>query len=524
MVWIVLGEKSGFIQLVSKGEVKGMLPKGAYLTIEEGKNKFIIRVDESQQSQTFSPSPMLIDMDLNPLSQDQKCQNIISAYRVKDIIHEEGSLIEYIRPLSKARRSTQEEIDIALGNNKKGARVFISTIYAGKNKILNDEQNKLITAFLPDDMFYHQTLVCGTTGSGKTVATKYLAQYFVEELGGAVLAINVKEADFLKMNKKSEPKKEAVINEWASLDKKAHPITNFVVYYPAGNEISPSKGVDTEITQSVTLNVKEIDPESLIGLLQGITDKAAESLPNIFRFCQENQKQKGTESTYRFTEFRNYFERGINDQLNYDTMNIRGDSGSIKLARGTYDSILRKLDAVAHFFDNEDGSVSLSESDILIKGKMSVIDVNSKNGIIFGSVLLRNLLNRIVRAKGDQRYKVPILIIIDEVKSFYNSDASTEALGDLDMICRQGRSSKIGVIFSSQNPTDIPSGLTSVINTKILFKSSYTNLKSLGINVSAQEMESLQKGYAVASIHEVPQLKFVKFPLAFAGVFEEKED
>jgi len=151
---------------------------------------------------------------------------------------EEGSLIEYIRPLSKARRSTQEEIDIALGNNKKGARVFISTIYAGKNKILNDEQNKLITAFLPDDMFYHQTLVCGTTGRGKTVATKYLAQYFVEELGGAVLAINVKEADFLKMNKKSEPKKEAVINEWASLDKKAHPITNFVVYYPAGNEIS----------------------------------------------------------------------------------------------------------------------------------------------------------------------------------------------------------------------------------------------------------------------------------------------
>jgi hypothetical protein len=524
MVWIVLGEKNGFIQLVSKGEVKGMLPKGAYLTIQEGKNKFIIRVGESQQSQTFSPSPMLIDMDLNPLSQDQKCQNIISAYRVKDIISEEGSLIEYIKPLSKARRSTQEEIDIALGNNKKGAKVFISTIYAGRNKILNDEKNKLITAFLPEDMFYHQTLVCGATGSGKTVATKYLAQYFVEELGGAVLAINVKEADFLKMDKQSEPNKDSIVKEWKSLGEKEHPISNFVVYYPAGNEISPSKGVNPEITQSVTLNVKEIDPESLIGLLQGITDKAAESLPNVFRFWQEREKESGTDESYRFTEFRNYFERGINDQLNYNTMNIRGDSGSIKLARGTYDSILRKLDAVAHFFDNEDDSISLTESDILIKGKMSVIDVNSKNGIIFGSILLRNLLNRIVLAKGEQKSKVPILIIIDEVKMFYSSDASTEALGDLDIICRTGRSSKIGVIFSSQNPTDIPSGLSSVINTKILFKSSSSNLKSLGMKVSQQEMECLQKGYAVASIHDMPQLKFIKFPLAFAGVFEDKED
>ena len=44
------------------------------------------------------------------------------------------------------------------------------------------------------------------------------------------------------------------------------------------------------------------------------------------------------------------------------------------------------------------------------------------------------------------------------------------------------------------------------------------------MKVSQQEMESLQKGYAVASIHDIPQLKFIKFPLAFAGVFEDKED
>ena len=37
-----------------------------------------------------------------------------------------------------------------------------------------------ITARLPEDMFFHQMMVCGKTGSGKTVALKYLAQYFTE--------------------------------------------------------------------------------------------------------------------------------------------------------------------------------------------------------------------------------------------------------------------------------------------------------------------------------------------------------
>lgn len=112
------------------------------------------------------------------------------------------------------------------------------------------------------------------------------------------------------------------------------------------------------------------------------------------------------------------------------------------------------------------------------------------------------------------------MIIIDEVHQFYNTTASNEALGDLDTICRTGRSQKIGVIFSSQNPTDIPSGLSSVINTKIFFKSDVSAAKSHGVAISSDEMESLKKGFAAVSIHELSQLKILKFPMAFAGVFE----
>ena len=518
MVWIVLGEKSGKIALVSKNNVSGLLPKGSYLTIEDGDTKFILRVDNSVQQEPYSPSPMIIDMDLSPLKQDQKCQNIITAYRVKDITNRTDGLIDYIRPQLIARRSNQEEIDLAFGDIKDGPSVLLATVHSNKNQLLSDEEDALITTKLPNDMFYHQMLICGKTGSGKTVATKYLAQYFVEELEGAVLAINVKDVDFLKMDMPSDAKNPQVLKEWSMLSNEAHGIDNFIVYYPANTNISLTKGVNQDICQRITLNVHEIDPESLTGLLQGISDVGAQNLPNIFRWWQEHRKN-GDETNFTFSNFVIHFQSAQDDKYILPTLNIRGDESEIKLHAGTYNNILWNLNVAVDFFDNENAK-SLDETDILQAGKMSVIDVAGKNGIQFGSIILRHLLNRIVSAKSEQRSSVPILIIIDEVHQFYNTSASNEALGDLDTICRTGRSQKIGVIFSSQNPTDMPRGLSSVINTKIFFKSDVTAAKSHGIVINSDEMESLKTGFAAAAVHDLSQLKFFKFPMAFAGVFE----
>lgn len=520
MTWIVLGEDGGKIKFVSKNDVTGLLPKGSYLTIEEKGVKFILRVDNSSQHEPYSPSPMIIDMDLSPLNPDQKCQNIITAYRIKDLTNRSDGLIEYIRPQLLARRSNQEEIDLAFGDIKEGPQVFLATVHSGQNQLLTDEKNSLITTRLPTDIFYHQMLICGKTGSGKTVATKYLAQYFIEELGGAVLAINVKDVDFLKMDKSSNTNNPQVIKEWDKLGQKAHGIDNFIVYYPANTIISHTKGVNPDICQKITLNVQEIDPESLTGLLHGITDAAAQNLPNIFRWWQEDRRNKRSKEDFTFSNFVNYFQEAQDNKYYFPTLNIRGDESAVTLHAGTYNNILRNLNVAVDFFDNENAK-SLTERDILQPGKMSVIDVAGKNGIQFGSIVLRHLLNRIVSTKSEQKSELPILIIIDEVHQFYNTSASNEALGDLDTICRTGRSQKIGVIFSSQNPTDIPSGLSSVINTKIFFKSDASAAKSHGIVISSDEMESLRKGFAGASIHELPQLRILKFPMAFAGVYED---
>ena len=513
-----MGEKNGRIQLVSKSNVDGLLPKGAYLTIEEGSSKFILRVDDTQQIESYSPSPMVIDMDLKPLHQDQKCQNVISAFRIKDLITREDGLIDYIKPQTIARRSTQEEIDSAMSGNKEGAKVFLATVHSSQNQLLIDENHKFITTSLPDDMFFHQILICGKTGSGKTVAMKYLAQYFVEKFDGAVLAVNVKESDLLRMNKASTIKNKQIEQEFSVLKQKPHGIDNFVVYYPASVEIAVTKKVDQEYAKKITLSVKEIDPDSLTGLLQNITDIAAQNLPNIFRAWLERKKKAVGEKEFNFNGFIKYFSNAEDNELEFDTISTRGDESRVRLHRGTFENIRRSLDIALDFFDNEDAE-TITEEDVLVRGKMSVIDVAVKNGKHFGAILLRDLLHKIVNVKN-QGNDVPILIIIDEVHSFYNVNALENALGDLDTICRTGRSQKIGVVFASQNPTDIPSGLSSVINSKIFFKTDVPLAKSHGIVVSQEEMESLRAGFAVVSIHDLPQAKIIKFPLSFAGVFE----
>lgn len=519
MAWIVLKEDKGKIVLISKKpsreEEDGLLPKGSFLTIDNDTNstKFILRVDESYQHEPFSPSPMIVDMDLSGLYADKQCRNIVYAYRVRDISFRDDGLIDFIHPQSLARRSNQDEINEALGNTKEGPIVFVATIHSGQNQILCDEKRKLITAKLPEEIFFYQTQIAGKTGSGKTVATKYLAQYFAEQMHGAVLAINVKDIDFLTMDKPSNNTNEQVLIEWNSIGEKAHGIQNYKVYYPANTSIEGYKGINKEICEKITLKVTDIEPESLIGLLRNVSDIAEQSLPDIFRFW----KGKVMEEGQRFNDFVGYFSER-SDTLVFDTLNIRDDVSSIQLHRGTFGNILRSLNSAIEFFDDPTAK-ALGHKEIIYPGMVSIINVAGDKGTQFGSILLRHLLKQIVRVKSEKRSDVPILVIIDEVHQFYNTESSKEALGDLDTICRTGRSQKIGVIFSSQNQEDLPKGLSNVINTKIFFKSDITSRSIYG--VTNDEVQSLKAGYAIASIHDLPQLKILKFPLSFSGVIKD---
>lgn len=534
MHWIVTGpDKDNRVKLISKRGTDGVLPKGSYLTIidEANGNKplFILRVEESSIEYPYSPSYTIIDMDLQGIKADLKWQNHISARIVRDLNERSDGLVNPVSILSIARRSNQEEVNKAMGyednsSTNKGPIIFLATIHDNKNQILVDENRNFLFTHIRPDFIYHQTLVVGKTGSGKTVATKYLAQYFVEKEQGAVLAINVKDVDFLKMDMPSNDLNDHIEKEWDSLGESAHKIPNFKIYYPSTTKIKPTKGVNHELTSPVSLDVKTIEPEALTGILRNITDIAAQYLPEIFRYWRDVENERGKGQSISFNDFVNWFTRihqREDDKNLFPIKNSRGDMGDAPLAHGTAANILRNLNIARAYFDDSN-ALLLKAEDILSRGMMSVIDLEDEKAKTFGSILLRHLLHQIVELKSSNRSKIPILIIIDEVHQFYNTESSKEALGDLDTICRQGRSQEIGVIFSSQTPTDIPKGLSNVINTKLFFKSDASAVKMHGVSVSDSEMQNLKKGFAIVNIHEMTQLKMVKFPLAFAGVIKKE--
>ena len=113
------------------------------------------------------------------------------------------------------------------------------------------------------------------------------------------------------------------------------------------------------------------------------------------------------------------------------------------------------------------------------------------------------------------------MILIDEVHLFYGDNASREALADLDRICRIGRSQKIGVIFASQNPKDLPKGIESVVNTKMYFRSDDASSNIKNYNLTVEDALNLKPGYGYGTIYGLPTIKTFKLPMSFAGVREK---
>ncbi|WP_061951665.1 hypothetical protein [Acidiplasma cupricumulans] len=158
---ITLGEEGGKIKLISKeSDNDGILPYGSYITVEDEDKKFILRVEESAQINSFSVSPMLADMDIKPLLQDQKVRNIVLAVRIKEIPQREDGLSSYIKPMLFARRSNQEEIDYIMNNNK-GIPVFLSAMYAYDSQIIKDENKNPILVNIPEKFFFIKLLLLG---------------------------------------------------------------------------------------------------------------------------------------------------------------------------------------------------------------------------------------------------------------------------------------------------------------------------------------------------------------------------
>ena len=527
-MWIVTGAKGDQISLVSGKDTDEILPIGSYLTVKGSDGiKHILRVEKSEQFSLFEPSPLIVDTELPIMTQDQECKNIILATRILQSQATNGQF-KFIKPQEKAYKSTQEEIN-EIFKSRQGFPVFLATHFLSRDSPLMDESNKFIYVRVPFDSLYLQTMIVGQTGSGKTVAMKYLIEQFLESEKGAVLAINVKGDDLLTLDQpttfdKKPDLSEKSREEWKTLNL-SQPKMDFCIYAPASKE-RPKEGVTPEKVRLITLRASDLEPNSLLAILETgskVTERAAESLPDIFRAWKEDFG-RGEIKTFR--NFINYFKSFANKEheFTFPTLKQSGEEGTAPLHQGTCRAILQTLESVSNFFDSKDSMGNkvwdISEKNILIPGRLSVIDLSSKDTTVFGAVLLRHLLSRIYDAKtiGADYKDIPVLIIIDEVHNFYRSGASTQALEELNAIARMGRSSRIGVVFASQTPEDLPSGLTAIVNTRIFFRSLGTTGRKFDVKNLSVELSSLSNGYAAISSVALPQVRFVKFPISQMGV------
>jgi len=526
-MWIVSGTKKGLIRLVSSKDIDGMLPVGSCLTVTDNKNvKHILLVERSYQTSLFEPSPLVVDSGLPLMTQDQECKNIVWAREIKQYPLRSDGMFSFVKPNETARRTSQEEIDEVftspISSSKEGYPAFLATSFANSNSPLRDDSGRLIYVRIPFDSLYLQTMICGQTGSGKTVAMKYLIERFLEHEKGAVLAINVKSIDLLTMDQPTtfEDKKrlrEPTYEEWKTLGLNKNEMGEFSIYVPFSKQ-RHKEGITHERIRSITLRTRDLEPNSLLSVLQNITDRAAEALPNIFRYWKEALP----EQTSNFRNFISWFRsRATENQYYFPTISQTGEESGTPLHPSTYAAILRSLESAIDFFDSQEGEcLAIREDHIMVPGKLSVIDLSNRDTIIFGAVLLSHLLSKIYESKAvkGQYRDLPILIVIDEVHHFYGSGASVKALEQLNAIARMGRSEKIGVIFASKNPEDLPDRLTSIVNTRIFFRSLENVGRRFNVKSESFDLSSLNDGYAAITSVALPQVRLVKFPMPLMGV------
>jgi len=520
-MWIVSGSKDDRVVFVSSKEVDGILPVGSYLTVtDEMGIKHILIVEESTQRSLFEPSPLVVDAGFPMLKQDQECKNILLAREIKQFPLRTDGMFGFIRPGQIARKTDQSEIDQVFKFGE-GFPLFLATSFLKQNSTLRDERGTLICVRVPLDSLYLQTMICGQTGSGKTVAMKYIIERFLQQERGAVFAINVKSIDLLTMDQPTSIGASDLMKqtseEWNSL-KLQKGDGEFSIYVPFSKQ-RPKEGVTRAKVRQITLRTRDLEPNALLGVLRNVTDRAAEALPNIFRYW----KERALTANIAFREFITWFKsKGIpENKYTFPTLSSYGEESEVPLHPGTFSAIIRSLESAIDFFDNREGDcLAIREEHIMVQGKLSVVDLSNKNTTVFGAVLLRHLLSKIYDEKAIQgRYQdLPVLIVIDEVHQFYRSDASVEALEELNAIARMGRSEKIGVIFASQNPQDLPDGLTSIVNTRIFFRSLENVGRKFDFKGKMLELSSLDNGYAAIASVALPQIRFVKFPMPLMGV------
>ncbi len=314
-------------------------------------------------------------------------------------------------------------------------------IVFGKNKDKED------LSILTEKLNQHG-LICGATGTGKTVTLKVLAEAF-SELGIPVVLADVK-GDLSNLSKAGvmDNLEDRVEELEVSMDFSSFPVELWDVYGKEGLPLRVSLSELGPLLLSQILGLNDTQ-EGVINIAFRIADSEGmllldlKDLKSILRYIDENKKEVSK-------EYGNVTSQSIS-------------------------AILRKVllleDQGGDFFFNEP---SLSITDLIReKDSKGIINILSSKKLVNNptmySIFLLWLLSELyeeLEEVGNREFP-KLVFFFDEAHLLFNN-GSRVLLEKVLQVVKLIRSKGVGVFFVTQNPMDIPDEVSSQLGTKII--------------------------------------------------------
>ena len=397
----------------------------------------------------------------------------------------------------------------------------------GKIWIANTEKENGEQICILPQMANRHGLVCGATGTGKTVTLKVLAEAF-SDMGVPVFMADVKGdiASMMRAGEDSENMQERIrrfgLTE-AGYAYRGYPVTLWDLFGQEGIQLR------TTIT--------EIGPLLLSRILQ-LNDLQSDILTIVFKVADDNGLL--LIDTKDLKAILNYVDENRNE--------LAAEYG--KIAPASIGAIMRavvalELEGGETFF----GEPALNIHDWLTRdpeghGMINILASDSliNNGRLYSTFLLW-LLSELFESLpeiGDPD-KPRLVFFFDEAHLLFNGAPKT-LLDKIEQVVKLIRSKGVGVYFCTQNPRDIPEGVLAQLGNKIEHGlRAYTPAEIKSIKAAAdsfrenpafdtaEAIKNLGTGEAVVSFLQedgtpgMAQMAYILPPQSSLGTISEEE-
>jgi DNA helicase HerA-like ATPase len=303
--------------------------------------------------------------------------------------------------------------------------------------------------------------IFGTVGSGKSNTTQVIIEEVARQ-GWAVIVVDV-EGEYIQMDL---PTDQAHLEErLAQVGRAPEGLPDFHVLYPT------SCTTDKEDARAFTLRLADFETD-VIGEIFQVSIQERNALLD----CVEHLHQKAR-TRVEVNEGQGYpilLDASPQAQVPFTIRSLR-DRASERAPRSSefidYAGLAAKLGWLlrSDAFDIV-GMKSLDVMEMMVPGRVSVIDVSVANNVI-RNLIIADLLRKSFAHKMTTEDTPPTLLVLEEAHSFVNREREQTMRATLHMlqnVIRRGRKRWLALAFVSQQPGHLPAEIFELCNTRIV--------------------------------------------------------